>query len=164
MKTRYFITVLMAMLLISGSTMAQKGKKNFKCANLKGVWQMCFYASESPELPAELRPGNTFKLLSEDGYIINFTVIPNKGAVMTGYGKYRQVAENVYHESIERSIHLPMLNNAVNALEFEIKEDKYLQLKFYIEKDEYGNVIDTWYHEVWTRVEMPEEYPDGLIR
>lgn len=164
MKTRNLLIIILAMLLVVPGVMAKKNKKNFKAANLKGVWQMCFYVSESPDIPGELRPGNTFKVLSEDGYITNFTVIPNKGAVITGHGTYEQVSDSIYHENIVRSIHLPMLNDQVNALQFDISDDKLLWLKFYIEKDEYGNTVDTWYHEVWKRVEMPDKYPENLVR
>lgn len=163
MKTRYFFTLLTAMLLMVPGVMAQK-KKKFQEANLKGIWQMCCYVSESADIPGELKPSNTFKILSDDGRITNFTVVPNKGAVMTGYGTYKQVSDGVYNENIQRSIHLPMLNNDVNVIYFEMQEDKLLRLKFYIEKDENGNILDSWYHETWMRVEMPDKYPENLVR
>ena len=164
MKKHYLSIILIAMLFAVPDMMAQKKSKGFKPANLKGVWQMCFYVSESPDIPGELKPGNTFKLLSEDGFITNFTVIPNKGAIITGYGRYEQVEAGAYNENIEKSIHLPMLDHKTNILYFEIQEDRILRLKFYIEKDEYGNTVDTWYHETWTRVEMPDKYPENLVR
>lgn len=163
MKTRYFFTLLTATLLVVPGVMAQK-KKKFQEANLKGIWQMCCYVSESPDTPGDLKPSNTFKILTEDGHITNFTVIPNKGAVITGLGTYNQVSDGVYNENIKRSIHLPMLNEKVNTLYFEIQEDKLLRLKFYIEKDENGNILDSWYHETWMRVEMPDKYPENLVR
>lgn len=164
MKARYLFTFITMMLFVVTSGMAQKKKKNFEPANLQGVWQMCFYVSESPDAPSQLKPGNTFKVLTPGGFITNFTIIPNQGAIITGYGKYEQVSDNLYHESIERSIHLPVLNSQVNQLQFEIKDDKVLHLKFYIEKDQFGNTVDTWYNETWTRVEMPDSYPVDLVR
>lgn len=164
MKTRYIFTLLTAMLLIVPGVMAQKKSKKFQEANLKGIWQMCCYVSESPDVPGDLKPSNTFKILSDDGRITNFTVIPNKGAIINGYGTYQQVSDGVYNENITRSIHLPMLNNAVNTLYFEIQDDKYLRLKFYIEKDENDNILDAWYHETWVRVEMPDSMPENLVR
>lgn len=166
MKTRYLLIMLLAALSTTLYASEKKTKESVRqTTSLKGVWQMCFYVSETPDTPGEPKPGNTFKVLSEDGYITNFTVIPNKGAIITGYGTYKQVSDSVYHENIERSIHLPMLNNQINALQFELCEGgKFLRLKFYIEKDEYGNTVDTWYHETWKRVEMPDKYPDNLVR
>lgn len=163
MKTRYILTLLTAMLLLTPDVTAQK-KKKFQDTNLKGIWQMCLYNSEAPDTPGDLKPSNTFKILSDDGRITNFTVIPGKGAIINGYGTYTQVSDGVYHENIERSIHLPMLNNAVNKLYFEIRDNKYLRLKFYIEKDENNNVLDAWYHETWVRVEMPDKMPEDLVR
>ena len=164
MKHHYSFIILAAMLLGVINVMAQETDSSFKPANLKGIWQMCFYVSESPDIPGELKPGNTFKVLTDDGHITNFTVIPNKGAIITGEGLYEQTSDNTYVENISRSIHLPMLNGKPNTLTFEIQENRLLKLKFYIEKDEYGNTVDTWYHEIWMRVNMPPKYPKDLVR
>lgn len=164
MKQHYSFIILVAMLLGVINVMAQETDSSFKPANLKGIWQMCFYVSESPDIPGELKPGNTFKVLTDDGHITNFTVIPNKGAIITGEGLYEQTSDNTYVENISRSIHLPMLNGKPNTLTFEIQENRLLKLKFYIEKDEYGNTVDTWYHEIWMRVNMPPKYPEDLVR
>ena len=88
MKQHYSFIILAAMLLGVINVMAQETDSSFKPANLKGIWQMCFYVSESPDIPGELKPGNTFKVLTDDGHITNFTVIPNKGAIITGEGLY----------------------------------------------------------------------------
>ena len=166
MKTRYFFTMLTAMLLVVSGAMAQKNasQKRFKDANLTGIWQMCVYIAESQEVAAELKPSNTFKVLSGDGKITNFTYRPNIGAVITGEGSYMQTNDTTYIESISRSIHLPMLNNKVNTLIFDIEDDKYLHLKYYIEKDENDNYVDSWYHETWVKLGMPDKYPDDLVR
>lgn len=164
MKRHYSLFLLTAMLLGGISLVAQETTPSFKPANLKGVWQMCFYVSDSPKIPGELKPGNTFKILGDDGHITNFTVIPGKGAIITGEGTYEQIADDKYAEHIERSIHLPMLDGKTNILTFEIKEDRLLKLRFYIEKDQNGNTVDTWYHETWARIIMPAEYPEDLIR
>ena len=164
MKQHYSFIILAAMLLGVINVMAQETDSSFKPAYLKGIWQMCFYVSESPDIPGELKPGNTFKVLTDDGHITNFTVIPNKGAIITGEGLYEQTSDNTYVENINRSIHLPMLNGKPNTLTFEIQENRLLKLKFYIEKDEYGNTVDTWYHEIWMRVNMPPKYPKDLVR
>lgn len=164
MKAPNYLLLLAAMLLIVPNVAAQKKKANFKEANLKGIWQMCVYISENPEQPGELKPSNTFKVLSNDGHITNFTVIPNKGAIITGMGTYAQATDKVYNEHIKRSIHLPMLNEQVNSIEFEIQDDKLLFLKFYIDKDENGNSLDTWFCETWVRVEMPDKFPENIVR
>ena len=69
MKKLYFFTMLAAMLFAVTNVMAQKA--NFKPANLKGIWQLCHYVSESPDAPGVLKPSNTFKVLSDDGRIVN---------------------------------------------------------------------------------------------
>ena len=69
-----------------------------------------------------LKPSNTFKVLSDDGRIVNFTIIPGSDAIITGYGTYKQLTDDSYKESIEKNIHLPMLDNQDNILEFEIKD------------------------------------------
>lgn len=164
MKIRYSLALLAACLLIIPGVMAQSSNGNIRKAKLKGIWQMCCYVSQSPESTAELKPSNTFKVLTDDGHITNFTYIPNKGAIITGQGTYEQVSDTVYNENIQRSIHLPMLNNKVNELHFSIEDNMYLHLKFYIEKDENDNVLDSWYYETWKRVSMPDKYPDNLVR
>ena len=74
------------------------------------------------EIPGTLKPSNTFKVLSDDGRIVNFTIRPGADAIITGYDTYRQISGTAYKESIERNIHLPMLDNKDNILEFEMGE------------------------------------------
>ena len=121
MKKLYFFTILMAMLLMVTGVMAQK-KAKFQPANLKGIWQLCHYVSESPDAPGVLKPSNTFKVLSDDGRIVNFTIRPGADAIITGYGSYEQLSDHTYAESIEKNIHLPMLDNQDNVLTFELVE------------------------------------------
>ncbi len=100
MKKLYFFTMLSIMLLAVTGAMAQK-KTKFKAAELKGIWQLCHYVSESPDVPGELKPSNTFKVLSDDGRIVNFTVIPGSSAIITGYGTWKLLTDDSYKESIE---------------------------------------------------------------
>lgn len=163
MKKIYFFTILTAMLLVVTGTMAQKSVK-FKPANLSGIWQLCHYVSELPDVPGVLRPSNTFKVLSEDGRIVNFTLIPGSDAIITGYGTYKQLSNRTYKESIEKNIHLPMLDNKDNVLEFELVDGGLLCLKYYIAKDLNGNELNSWFHETWKRVSMPAKFPEDLVR
>ena len=157
MKKLYFFTMLAAMLFAVTNVMAQKA--NFKPANLKGIWQLCHYVSESPDAPGVLKPSNTFKVLSDDGRIVNFTIRPGADAIITGYGSYEQLSDHTYAESIEKNIHLPMLDNQDNVLTFELVDDKVLHLKYFIEKDLNGNELNCWYKETWKRIEMPDRIP-----
>ena len=50
MKKLYFFTMLSIMLLAVTGATAQK-KTKFKPADLKGIWQLCHYVSESPDVP-----------------------------------------------------------------------------------------------------------------
>ncbi|MDM8338804.1 DUF4488 domain-containing protein [Mediterranea massiliensis] len=162
MKRSFFFTMLAAMLFAVTGVMAQE-KANFKPANLQGIWQLCHYVSELPDVPGTLRPSNTFKVLSADGHIVNFTVRPGADAIITGYGTYEQLTDNTYRESIERNIHLPMLDHKDNVLEFEIVDD-IMYLKYFISKDLNGNELNTWFHETWKRLEMPDKFPEDIVR
>ena len=99
MKKLYFFTMLSIMLLAVTGAMAQK-KTKFQLADLKGIWQLCHYVSESPDVPGALKPSNTFKVLSDDGRIVNFTIIPGSDAIITGYGTWKQLTDDSYKESI----------------------------------------------------------------
>ena len=146
MKKLYFFTMLSIMLLAVTGAMAQK-KTKFKAADLKGIWQLCHYVSESPDVPGALKPSNTFKVLSDDGRIVNFTIIPGSDAIITGYGMWKQLTDDSYKESIEKNIHLPMLDNQDNILEFEIKDNDYLHLKYFIKNDLNGNELNACFYE-----------------
>ena len=163
MKKLYFFTMLSIMLLAVTGAMAQK-KTKFKAADLKGIWQLCHYVSESPDVPGALKPSNTFKVLSDDGRIVNFTIIPGSDAIITGYGMWKQLTDDSYKESIEKNIHLPMLDNQDNILEFEIKDNDYLHLEYFIKNDLNGNELNAWYYETWKRVEMPAKFPEDIVR
>ena len=78
---RRILFFLVAMFLMSGisKTMSQSTPDD-----LKRIWQMCFYMPSDPRLPGELKPSNSFKILSDDGKFTNMTVIPNKGAIIIG--------------------------------------------------------------------------------
>ena len=162
MKKLYFFIMLSIMLAVTGA-MAQK-KTKLKVAELKGIWQLCHYVSESPDVLGELKPSNTFKVLSDDGRIVNFTIIPGSSAIVTGYGSWKQLTDDSYRGSIEKNIHLPMLDNQDNILEFEIKDSDYLHLKYFIKNDLNGNELNTWYYETWKRISMPAKFPEDIVR
>ena len=94
---------------------------------------------------------------------MNFTVRPGTDAIITGYGTYEQLTDNTYRESIEKNIHLPMLDHKDNVLEFEIVDD-IMYLKYFISKDLNGNELNTWFHETWKRLEMPDKFPEDIVR
>lgn len=150
------------LLAVTGATAQDKAK--FKPADLKGIWQLCHYVSEVPDVPGSLKPSNTFKVLSDDGRIVNFTIIPGSDAIITGYGTYEQLTDNSYKESIEKNIHLPMLDNKDNILEFELSDEGILYLKYFISKDLNGNELNCWFHETWKRVVMPDKFPEDIVR
>lgn len=160
-KSRFF--ALLAAMLLGAAAYAQVGAK-FKPAKLAGIWQLCHYVSEIADVPGVLKPSNTFKVLSRDGYITNFTMIPGKEAIITGYGTYRQLTSNTYKESIEKNIHLPMLDSKDNVIEFEMEGDNLLYLKFFIAKDLKGNELNMWFHETWKRISMPAKFPEDIVR
>lgn len=150
------------LLAVSGATAQESAK--FKPAKLEGIWQLCHYVSENPDIPGTLRASNTFKVLSDDGRIVNFTVRPGSDAIITGYGTYQQITDNSYKESIERSIHLPMLDNKDNVLEFEMSDGgDVMHLKYFIERDLNGNELNSWFHETWKRVRMPDKFPEDIV-
>lgn len=163
MKRRYFFTMLAAMLLGVTNAMGQ-GKGTSKPAELKGIWQLCHYVSDIPDVPGVLKPSNTFKVLTDDGRIVNFTIRPGQDAIITGYGTYVQVSDSTYKESIEKNIHLPMLDNKDNVLGFEFADGNLMHLKYFISKDLNGNELNCWYYETWKQVSMPAAFPEDLVR
>lgn len=132
---------------------------------LVGIWQMCFYVSETPESKGELRSGHSFKILTKEGQMINLVNRPTQESIILGFGTWEVVSERAFVEHITKTLDNPVLNNSDNVLEYSLSEDgNTLSLKFYIEKDVNGNVIDCWFHETWRRVVMPEVCPPDLIR
>lgn len=161
MKKRFLLTFVVALLSMSATVVWGQKKDR---TNLKGIWQMCFYVSGAQDAPSTLRAGNTFKILSEDNRVTNFTVIPGRGAIITGVGTYK-VKGNVLRESVTKNIHLPMLEGQDNDLQFTLSEDgDVMSVKFFVKEDAQGHVIDAWHYETWRRVEMPAEYPQDLVR
>ena len=83
MKKNYFFTMLAVVLLAVTGVRAQD-KAAFAPVHLQGIWQLCHYVSENPDIPGVLKPSNTFKVLSDDGRIVNFTIRPGTDAIITG--------------------------------------------------------------------------------
>ena len=161
---RHFLFVLMTMVLLLGSGRAMAQSSEFTPANLEGIWQMCFYVSGDPNIPGELKPSNSFKILSDDGKFTNMVMIPNKGAIIIGSGTYKQTAPNAFTEHVEKNLHLPQLVGVDNVLEFDMKGGEVMVVKFFVQKDNDGNEINSWYYETWKKVKMPNAYPKDLIR
>lgn len=164
MKRQNLFLMVIAFLLIGTSHVMGQDKSDATPASLKGIWQMCFYVSGTPQIPGELKPSNSFKILSDDGYFTNMTMIPNHGAIIIGSGTYRQTAPNAYTEHVEKNLHLPQLVGVDNVLEFEMKGGDVMVLKFFVKTDKEGNEINSWYYETWKRVKMPAAYPKDLVR
>ncbi len=164
MRKQNFIIALFSMLLTVAGAMAQNTVGIKKKANLEGIWQLCHYVSENPDIPGMLKPSHTFKVLGADKTIVNFTLIPGSDAIITGYGTYEQLTDSSYKESIDKNIHLPMLDNKENVLFFEMSEGGVMYLKYYISRDLQGNELNTWYHETWKRIQMPPKFPEDIVR
>ena len=162
---RHFLFMMIAVLLSlgSGRMLAQTVNESTSGA-LNGIWQMCFYVSGDPTIPGELKPSNSFKILSDDGKFTNMTVIPNKGAIIIGSGTYKQTASNAFTEHVEKNLHLPQLVGVDNVLEYEMKGGEVMVVKYFVKKDPEGNEINSWYYETWKKVKMPATYPKDLVR
>jgi len=145
MKRKKLFLLMIAFLLIGTSRVVGQEKSDVTPVNLKGIWQMCFYVSGTPQVPGELKPSNSFKILSDDGKFTNMTMIPNT-------------------EHVEKNLHLPQLVGVDNILEFEMKGGDVMVLKFFVKTDKDGNEINSWYYETWKRVKMPPVYPKDLVR
>ena len=157
----HFLFVLILLLTGSVSVMGQKHSK----PDIRGIWQMCFYVSSNQDMVGELKPSNSFKMLTDNGRFINMTVIPNHGAIIIGEGKYKVNSDSVYTEHVEKSIDLPQLSGADNVLHFSLKDSNELMvLKYFIAKDNNGNEINSWVYETWKKVEMPLRVPQDLVR
>ena len=73
MKRKKLFLLMIAFLLIGTSRVVGQEKSDAAPVNLKGIWQMCFYVSGTPQVPGELKPSNSFKILSDDGKFTNMT-------------------------------------------------------------------------------------------
>lgn len=163
MKTRFFSFLAVMLLFVMNGVQAQDAAVTTP-AKLAGVWQMCFYTSTQPNVPGNLKPSNSLKILSEDGHFTNLVMMPGQGAIIIGSGTYKQTANNAYTETVEKNLHLPQLVGQNNVLYFEMKGGDVMVLKFFVKEDINGNVIDSWYYETWKRVKMPNTYPTNIIR
>ena len=161
MRMRNFIFLALLLLIASGSALAQSAEK--APLGLNGIWQMCFYRSNSPDVAGELKTSNSFKILTDDGRFTNMVMMPN-GAIIIGEGKWEMTSEKSYTEMVERNIHLPQLDGKKNVMEFELQGDDIMVVKFFLKEDVNGNRIDSWCYETWKRVTMPDEYPENIIR
>lgn len=161
MKMRKFLFLALSLLVVSGSALAQSAEK--VPISLNGVWQMCFYRSNSPDVAGELKTSNSLKILSDDGRFTNLVMMPY-GAIIIGEGTYEMTSEKSYTEIVERNLHLPQLNGKKNVMEFEMKDDGIMVVKYFLKEDINGNRIDSWCYETWKRVSMPEKYPENIIR
>lgn len=158
---RKFLFLALSLLVVSGSALAQSAEK--VPISLNGVWQMCFYRSNSPDVAGELKTSNSLKILSDDGRFTNLVMMPH-GAIIIGEGTYEMTSEKSYTEIVERNLHLPQLNGKKNVMEFEMKDDGIMIVKYFLKEDINGNRIDSWCYETWKRVSMPEKYPENIIR
>ena len=73
---------MLAVVLLAVTGVRAQDKATFEPAHLEGIWQLCHYVSENPEIPGTLKPSNTFKVLSDDGRIVNFTIRPGADAII----------------------------------------------------------------------------------
>ena len=96
MKTRSLFLWVVSLFLGVTNLLAQDVQEKIP-STLNGVWQMCFYRSSSPNVVGELKTGNSLKILSDDGRFINL-VMMQTGAIIIGYGTYKQESENSYTE------------------------------------------------------------------
>lgn len=161
MNMRSFLLLALLLLVASGNALAQKTEK--VPVSLNGVWQMCFYRSNSPDVAGELKTSNSFKILSDDGRFTNMVMMPH-GAIIIGEGTYEVDSEKSYTEIVERNLHLPQLNGKKNVMEYEMKENGIMVVKYFLKEDINGNIIDSWCYETWKKVTMPEKYPENIIR
>ncbi len=161
MKKRNIFFLALLLLVASGNVLAQKAEK--VPVSLNGVWQMCFYRSNSPDVAGELKTSNSLKILSDDGRFTNMVMMPH-GAIIIGEGRYEVNSEKSYTEIIEKNLHLPQLNGKRNVIEFEMKDDGIMVVKYFLKEDVNGNKIDSWCYETWKRVTMPDKYPENIIR
>ena len=161
MKKRNIFFLALLLLVASGNVLAQKAEK--VPVSLNGVWQMCFYRSDSPDVAGELKTSNSLKILSDDGRFTNMVMMPH-GAIIIGEGRYEVNSEKSYTEIIEKNLHLPQLNGKRNVMEFEMKDDGIMVVKYFLKEDVNGNKIDSWCYETWKRVTMPDKYPENIIR
>ena len=133
-------------------------------SKLVGIWQMCFYVSDLPDVPGELKPSNSFKILGGDGTFTNMTLIPTYGAIIRGSGTFKESGPDAYVEHVEKNLHLPQLVGVDNVLYYEMKTEDLMVLKYFVKTDKEGNELNVWYYETWRRVKMPTKYPEFFVQ
>ena len=52
---------MLAVVLLAVTGVRAQDKAAFEPTHLEGIWQLCHYVSENPEIPGTLKPSNTFK-------------------------------------------------------------------------------------------------------
>lgn len=163
MKSR-FLLLVMSLAVFGMTQVAAQSIQEKVPFTLNGVWQMCFYRSNQPDIPGELKTGNTLKILSEDGKFANVVMMPS-GAIVIGYGTYTLDSDSTYTEYVDKNIHLPQLNNQKNVLHYTMQDrNRIMMVKYFLKDDINGNKIDSWCYETWKRVEMPSKYPENIVR
>ena len=162
MKIRKLFLMGAIMLFAAGNAVAQDIQEKTPFT-LNGIWQMCFYRSDTPNIPGELKTSNSLKILTDDGKFANLVMSPT-GAIIIGSGKYEQISSHEYVETVEKNLHLPQLVGVDNMIQFEVKDNDVIVLKYFLKEDSEGNQINSWCYETWKRVRMPDAYPIDIIR
>ena len=67
---------MLAVVLLAVTGVRAQDKAAFEPAHLEGIWQLCHYVSENPEIPGTLKPSNTFKVLSDDAVSYTHLTLP----------------------------------------------------------------------------------------
>ena len=149
------------------SSCASKNKlessSNRESSSLAGIWQICHKVPSQTSVSAQIYKGKTLKILSEDGKFTNVYFDDKRGgAIITGYGTYRQTSDNMYIESIVNSVNTSINNDEIEFL-FKIVDNKSLHTRFFVKKDGRGNPLNRWFEESYVKV-IPVNYDSFLTK
>lgn len=147
----------MAFCLLTHVTIAEKAVNQPLPAEtaspLTGVWQICRSAQNQPDGRVKLVTGNALKILSHNGTFTNISFNCTGGeSVITAHGTYRQTSDSTYVEQVTVSVN-SFLKDKESNLIFYIVNDKVLKVKFFVEKNDDGTLLNRWFEELWLKVE-----------
>lgn len=145
MKRNVLITLgatLFMLFLINDFSYAKKNDTS----KLEGIWAFKGQSIAGQKFVAS--NASIFKCY-QNGYYTTFIVFA-KQARITGQGQIKLKSDTVMTEIVKYSINASLVNKK-NRLTYYIKDNKFLFVRFFIEKSNLNTNLNYWTEEVWER-------------
>ena len=150
------MTALLAVLLIAIAFVSVNYVYAAESTNLKLEYEPL----QMMEMPAGATVHMEVELSLKKGYCIEpvFSVTPDNNAPFS-FSNIKVRNKDLYNQTV-----IYMDENTRVVLEFDMKGGEVMVVKFFVQKDNDGNEINSWYYETWKKVKMPNAYPKDLVR